>query len=502
MSPDSVLGVSAHSRTRPGHPALVLGDRVLTYSELDRRSDAAAVALEAKGVGAGEVVAVMLPNCLELFENMVATAKLGARYLPVNWHLKGEEVEYILTDSGAAALVTQVELAPSGPPCPVITVGAGGDYEESLIAAETEAGAQHRDSGIGPSFNFYTSGTTSRPKGVVRPSSEEEVRQGQLGQIALWSWEPDDVHLLCGPAYHAGPGGWTATALAVGATTVVMSSWDPGEWLRLVETHRVTRAFMVPAHFIRLLELGEERLKSADLSSLELIVHAAAPCPVAVKRRIMDALAPAEIHELYGASEGGATRISPSEWLAHPGSVGRPWPGVEIRILGPNGESRGQGEHGVIWIKPPGGGRFEYHGRPELTAQSWRDDAFTVGDVGFLDADGYLYITDRVSDLVLWGGVNIAPREIEEVLHSHEGVIDCAVFGVPDDRDGERVKAMVEVRPGVTVEELAAHTRAHLADYKVPRDWELVELLPRDPNGKVLKRHLRDAHWGGRDSLV
>jgi long-chain acyl-CoA synthetase len=349
------------------------------------------------------------------------------------------------------------------------------------------AGAPVRDRGAGPALVFYTSGTTARPKGIVIPGfGAERMRMGMEGQVALWQWTVDDVHLLCGPAYHAGPCGWTHTALFIGATTVVMPSWDAREWLRLVEKHRVTRGFMVPAHFIRLLEVPEEERASYDLSSLRLLVHAAAPCPVPVKRRVIEWLGPfgCEIHELYGASEGGATRISPSEWLERPGSVGLPWPGIEVRIVSESGERLPAGEQGLIYITPMAG-KFEYRNDPEKTAQAWRDDAFTVGDIGYLDDDGYLFITDRASDMVLWGGVNIAPREVEEVLYAHPAVVDCAVFGIPDERSGERLKAMVETRSEVDVEQLESFVRERLADYKVPKDWELVDELPRDSTGKV-----------------
>ncbi|HEY5191153.1 MAG TPA: AMP-binding protein, partial [Candidatus Deferrimicrobium sp.] len=221
---------------------------------------------------------------------------------------------------------------------------------------------------------------------------------------------------------------------------------------------------------------------------------AAAPCPIVVKSRMMEAFPDTEIHELYGASEGGATRISPDEWRAHPGSVGLPWPGVEIRILDEEGRVVATGEPGLVYIRPPGGRRFAYRNDDEATSRAWRDDAFTVGDIGSLDGDGYLTITDRVSDMVLWGGVNIAPREIEEVLYQHPAVVDCAVFGIPDERDGEHLKVMVQLRHPVETEELAQYIRDRLAGYKVPHAWEIVEELPRDQNGKVLKRLLRQAH--------
>jgi long-chain acyl-CoA synthetase len=260
---------------------------------------------------------------------------------------------------------------------------------------------------------------------------------------------------------------------------------------------------MVPSHFVRLLEVPEPERRRRDLSSLRLVVHGAAPCPIGVKRRIMDALAPAEIWELYGASEGGATRISPREWLEHPGSVGLPWPGVSVRILDPDGRQQPAGATGLVYIAPPGGARFRYHNDAAKTAGAWRDDAFTVGDVGHLDEDGYLYITDRASDMVIRGGVNVYPREAEEVLYAHPAVVDCAVFGVPDRVLGERLKAVVEVRaPGVTAAELIAHCRTSLAGFKCPEIVEIVETLPRDPNGKVRKRLLRDAHWAGAPTAV
>jgi len=383
--------------------ALALGDASLSFAELDDRSNRVAAVLDGMGAEAGRPVVAVLPNSFQFFEVSMAAAKLGAPFLPVNWHLKADELTYIVEDSGA-----QVAVAPGTVPgCRTLVVGAG--YEDAVAAAD---GAPARDGRPGPALVFYTSGTTARPKGVVHEQyTGEAVRTGMEGQVALWGWTADDVHLLCGPAYHAGPCGWAHTALFVGATTVIMPSWDARDWLRGVERHRVTRAFMVPAHFIRLLEVPADERAAFDLSSLRLLVHAAAPCPVAVKRRMIDWLGPlgCEIHELYGASEGGATKIGPDEWLAHPGSVGTAWPGVEVRILDSDGHQMPTGEPGLIYVKPPGA-RFHYQNDPDKTAAAWHDDAFTVGDIGHLDADGYLYITDRASDMVLWGGVNVAPR--------------------------------------------------------------------------------------------
>jgi long-chain acyl-CoA synthetase len=505
MAEEPELGISAHARATPDKPALILGDEVRTFAAFDERTSRLAEVLSAAGVGAGDRVAIMLPNGLEFFETWAAATKLDAPVVLVNWHLKAEELAYILTDSGAKLLVAHHDLLAScraavaaADGCALLVVPA--EYE-AAIAAVTDAPARPIEALDAPIF--YTSGTTGRPKGVVH-GRRDRSRAGQnmRGQLALWGWTADDTYIVSGPAYHAGPGGWAMAALYVGATTVILESFDAREWLALVDRHRVTRTFMVPAHFIRILEVPEEERRRYDLSSLRLIVHAGAPCPEPVKRRIIDALAPCEISELYGMSEGGATRISMAEWLDRPGSVGTPWPGTEVRILDADGAELPLGDTGIIYVRPPGAARFQYHDDLEKTAGAWRDDAFTVGDVGHLDADGYLYLTDRAVDMVIRGGVNIYPREIEDVLYQHPAVVDCAVFGVPDPRLGEQLVAVVEARSPVTPDELQAFCRDRLADFKVPSAVELVDELPRQPNGKVLKRVLREQHWAGREARI
>ena len=423
----------------------------------------------------------MLPNCAEYLVAGRACALVRAFLVPVNSHLKADEVAWILEDSGAKVLLTDGDVTPP-PGCVVLRPGA-------RSADTTPIG----DGLPSPAFMFYTSGTTGRPKGVIHGGLPQAERQALVQDMLrqLWGFTPDDVYLLCGPAYHAGPGGYAFSTLFNEGTVVVMPTWDAREWLRLVDEEKVTTTFMTPAHFIRILEVPEDERARFDLSSLRLVIHGGAPCPVPVKERIIEALAPGEVHELYGASEGGATRITPSEWRERPGSVGRPWPGTEVRIVDEDGKPVPAGVDGIVYIAPPGGARFTYHNDPDKTDSAWRDDAFTVGDIGHLDDDGYLYITDRVSDMVLWGGVNVYPREIEEVLHTHPAVVDCTVFGIPDDRYGEVLKAVVEVRAPVTAEEVQAHVRERLADYKVPAVVEFVDELPRDPNGKVLKRLLK-----------
>lgn len=497
-SPVAVRGVTSHARVTPDKAALIMGETVRTYGELDGRARRLASVLAARGAGPGRPVATVLPNGIEAFEVAIAAAMLRAPYLPLNWHLKADELAYILADAGVATAVgeaggTAKELASALARHPAGSLVVGDDYEGEIDAAADLPGA---DSGAGPELMFYTSGTTARPKGVVHDSlsGEQGLARGMEGQVALWSWTPDDVYVMSGPAYHASHLGWGLCSLYIGATAVITTTFEARSFMAEVERRRGTRSFMVPAHFIRILEIPEEERAARDLSTFSLVVHAAAPCPVAVKYKIMDAFPATAFHELYGASEGGATRISPEEWRQRPGSVGRPWPGVEIRILDEKGDPVPPGEAGIIYIRPAGPQRFSYRNDPGATERAWRDDAFTVGDIGFLDGDGYLTITDRVSDMVLWGGVNIAPREIEEVLFEHPAVVDCAVFGVPDERDGEHLKAMVQLRSDIPTDELSSFVESRLARYKVPREWEVVDELPRDHNGKVRKRLLRDAH--------
>jgi long-chain acyl-CoA synthetase len=484
----TAVGLAAHVEARADKPAFVEGDRVVTYAEFGERVRRGASVLAARGVGEGDRVALMLPNSITFFEAWAAAGELGASVVLVNAHLKRDEVDYIVRDSQAKTLIDVVDAYRDAVDAvPDVTLRDVPPVSSAVLAAPV----------------FYTSGTTGRPKGVVHGALEgARAVAMQRGQVALWNWNADDVYILSGPAYHAGPGGYVMSALFVGATSVILPAFEAREWLRLVEQHGVTLSFMTPAHFIRILEVPDDERAARDLSSLRLIVHGGAPCPVPVKRRILDALPSAEVWELYGASEGGATRISPEEWRARPGSVGLPWPGVEVRILDDDGHALAPGETGLVYVAPPGGARFHYHDDPDKTERAWRDGAFTVGDVGHLDGDGYLYLTDRASDMVISGGVNIYPREIEEVLYAHPAVVDCAVFGVPDERFGEALKAVVELRTPATGDELRAHVAASLADYKVPKHVDIVDELPRNPNGKVMKRWLREQAWAGEDRKI
>jgi long-chain acyl-CoA synthetase len=512
-----IYGLGAHAAAAPDRTALVCGTRRLTYGELDGWVNRIAHAFAARGLGPGGRVAILLPNCPEFLAVTHAAAKLGALAVPINWRWRRSEIAYVLEDAAPDLLVLDRSFLEEGAPARAaagrpaadrcLVVGGGADlpsFEEAVAAARDTPPAAALPTG-GFNVLVYTSGTTGRPKGVVHPTFDPAVGfEAQKRLVDMWGFRTDDVHLVVGPMYHTMPNAYAAQHLFVGATVVIMPRFDAAECLQVIASERVTTSSMVPAHFIRIIELPPDVRAGHDLSSVRKILHAAAPCPPEVKRRIMQVFPPDTIWEFYGASEGPGTIISPSEWLERPGSVGRPWPGVTVKILDDDGGEVPSGAVGTIYLSTLGSRKFSYHNAPEKTAAAFRGDFFTVGDMGWLDDAGYLYIADRRTDMVISGGVNIYPAEIEATLLTHPAVVDAAVFGVPDERWGESLRAVVEPRPGIALsaESLQAWCRERLADYKTPRSVELVAELPRDPNGKVLKRQLREPFWAGQARRV
>ena len=520
-SPDTGIeewGIAFGAERWPDKPALVERDVVRTYAELDRRVNQLARALQRAGIGAGDRVAVALYNSIEWFEALNALGRIGAQLVPLSYRGKGPELAYLLSDSAARLLITdpglavEVDRALDETPLAADAVWVtGGGQPWRGVSYERRLGDEPPkvlDDGLpGGGYNvvIYTSGTTGRPKGILREALPPERMHLQMRGIAqMWGFGSEDVHLLTAPVYHTAGGSFGQLHLGLGATTVIMPRFDAEECLRLIERHRVTNSTMVPAMFFRILALPEEVRRRHDLSSVRKILHAAAPCPIAVKRQIIELFPPGAIWEFYGASEGGATRIGPDEWLAKPGSVGRPWPGLSVKVLDDSGEPCPPGQVGTIYISLSPGARFAYGGAEEKTRAAFRGDFFSVGDMGYLDEDGYLFVADRKIDMIISGGANIYPAEVEQVLYRHPKVLDVAVIGVPDDEMGESVKAIVELRPGesATAEELITFARRDLAHYKCPRTVELVAELPREPQGKVLKRLLRERYWAGRDKRV
>jgi long-chain acyl-CoA synthetase len=410
----------------------------------------------------------------------------------------------MLADSRAAVLVTAPDLAAEidramaecgWPEQALWVVGDAppwrGRAYEAVLAAESRD--EPPDGFVGGGFNtmIYTSGTTGRPKGIDRPVDPANAHRTLLGIAALWELTPDDVHLVAGPLYHTGPSSYGQVHLLIGATVVVMPHFDAAEALALIDRLRVTTSFMVPTHFSRILQLDPAVRARFDLSSVRLIMHSAAPCPPHVKRGIMTVFPPGTVTEFYGASEAGFSRITAEEWLRKPGSVGTCWPGHQLRVLDDQGRTLAPGEIGLIYVHGPTL-NFRYRGAEEKTNQAFRDGFFTAGDLGYLDADGYLFIADRRTDLIITGGANVYPAEVEGVIMQHPKVADVAVIGLPDEEMGKSVLAVVELRRGeqATPEEIIAFTRRDLAHYKCPRRVELVAELPREPQGKVRKHEL------------
>ena len=488
----SVRGIAALAEAEPERVALIDGDRRVSFAELEAAACSVAHRLVAAGVGHGDRVAVRMRNRAELFMVWNGCARLGALVVPVGYALAAPEVAHIVTDSEALVCIHDDEPGAS-------TVPPQGTGVLRSVLHVDDASLWSGPS-TPPSGDFrgntvvtmpYTSGTTGRPKGIVR-AAPEPVREAPPWPVAeFWGFVGDDVHLLCGPAYHTAPGNYAQMSMVEGGAVVIMPRFDAADCLRLVERHRVTTSHMVPANFVRILEADWAR---HDRSSVRCILHAAAPCPVAVKRRILEVFPPGTVWEYYGASEGMGTVISPEEWLERPGSVGRAFPGVELTILDDEGRPVPPGVVGTIYVSSRPGRQFRYHNDPGKTADAWRGDRFTVGDLGHLDAEGYLYIADRRTDLIITGGVNVYPAEVERALAEHRDVVDSAVVGLPDERFGQRVHAVVELRDGAgsTVDSLLEHLRERLAPYKVPRSIDVVAELPREPNGKVLKRRLRE----------
>ncbi len=483
----------------PSRLAIVDGDRRVTYGELESMVASAAGAFAAQGVGHGDRVAVMLHNRVELSAAWNAAARVGAYVVPIGYRSTAPEVEYLLGDSEAAVFVHDVPDVAEVAAAAVPTVRAIWPFDSDELWLSGRDAPNEDFLGAAVVCMNYTSGTTGRPKGIERGPTAPARVPGASPYVDFWGFRADDVHLLCGPGYHAAPGGYAQMHLVEGACVVMMRRFDATDCLQLIETERVTNSHMVPAVFVRILEADWQ---SFDRSSVRKILHAAAPCPVDVKRRIMDVFPPGTIWEYYGMSEGMGTVVSPEEWLERPGTVGRPFPGVALTVHDEDGKELPPGEVGYIYVTGrEGQEQFRYRNAPTKTEEAWRGDRFTVGDLGWLDEDGYLFFADRRVDLILSGGVNVYPAEVEAALIAHPEVVDSAVFGLPDARMGQRVHAVVERQPGsqVDVEDLREYLRVQIADFKVPRTIEFVDELPREPNGKVRKRLLRDERVGATE---
>jgi len=496
--------IAQHAQARPDAKALVHREHTRTWSELDRRANQAARALRRLGVGPGDVIAVALRNSIEFFELIGAAGRVGATVMPVSFRNMRDEVEYLVGDAKAVVVFGEPENAEVFAGLPK-TIFRGEPYE-NLLSAEEDTPLPDALAPTMAALRYYTSGTTGRPKAIIRkegPRNPEELAKTMatvVGNRVGELMHPGEVHLLAAVLYHTAPGAYASMAINQGHTVVIMDRFDPEEALGLIEREKVTWTQMAPIHLVRIAALPEAVRTSFDLSSIKRLLHAGAPCPVDVKWKVLELFPPGSIYEYYAATEGYATECPEDVWRAHPGTVGKPVPGIEIHILDDEGNEVGPGVVGQVYIN--NGMSFEYEGAPEKTAETWRGDMFSVGDMGFVDEEGFLFLTDRKTHMIISGGANIYPAEVENVLFAHPAVGDVAVIGVPDDEYGEQVKAIVERRGEVSETELIDFCRDRLSHYKCPKSVDFVDELPRDPNGKIKKNQLRAPFWEGRTKRI
>lgn len=504
------MHLSEIARRTPAKPAIVMSDgsRTVTFDELDRRSLQVAAVLRAQAVDPEDHVALLMENRPEFIEVAWGAQRSGVYWTPVNWHLTEDEAAYVVDDCGAHVLFASEQTgdlaariaARSSRLTAAFVAGAAREGLADYAQALGDATAEPAGDEVEGTYFFYSSGTTGMPKGIKPNHAFPPFGTGltiDRVMASSFGFGPDSVYLCPAPLYHAAPIGWSLGTQRNGGTVVLMERFDPLECLRAIERYQVTHVQFVPTHFVRILKLPEAQRRAFDLSSLQVVVHAAAPCPVEVKRQMIEWLGP-KVLEFYAGSEGaGMTVISSPEWLAHPGSVGRATLGT-VHVVGKDGDDVLTGEVGTVYFE--GGGSFEYHNAPEKTASAFNDRGWTtLGDMGHLDSDGYLYLADRRTDLIISGGVNIYPAEIEDALVMHPAVADVAVIGVPDAEMGQSVKAVVQPasgrQPGPELaDELLAHCRSKLAGFKRPRSVEFVDELPRLPTGKLLRRRVREEH--------
>lgn len=506
-SPDAAAQTThyldGHALLRPDKPAVICGERSLTYAEFNLRARRVANALSTLGVQAGDRVAVMAHNSIELLEVSSGLSKLFSIGVLLNYRLHAREVAYIINDCQAKAvvagpdLVKVIEEARAEFQAPVICIGLAEQvpagwlpYEQILAQASDEA----PPGVIGLSSTMsYTSGTTGQPKGAYRPNGVPV--QDIVLAVQAFELSDAEVHLLAGPYYHSAPSFFAALHLLLGATIVIQAHFDPLEALQLIDRHKVSTTFLPPILLQRLCDVAPETFKSYTTSSLHAIILGGAPCPYALKVRASERLGQC-LWEFYGATETGiVTLLRPEDQLRKPGSCGKAGPGQQIRLLDAAGNDVPDGTPGEMWAS--NAWLAEYFNKPEATARNTRDGYFSVGDIAYRDSEGYYYICDRKIDMIISGGVNIYPAEVEATLSAHPAVGDVAVIGVPDEQWGESVKAVVELRPGAsaTAEEIIAFCSQHLADYKKPRSVDFVPALPRNPAGKLLKTLIREPYW-------
>ncbi len=501
-----------------GQTGVRCGERFSSYPELFGRALRITRGLAELGVGTGDRVALLLRNSIEFLEASIATVPLGASAVPINWHWRGQEIAHVLRDSAAKTLIVHADLWPAiansvpAGVAVVIVPGAQGSAPagapaDALAWADWIAGNEpwEQPPESAPVSIIYTSGTTGAPKGVVRTpvtDAQREATQAMLGEI--FRLGPEERTVIPAPMYHTAPNVYALASALRGMDMTIMERFDAEEFLRIVEHQRVTVVQMVPTMFVRMLALPERVREGYDLSSLRWIVHAAAPCPPEIKHAMIEWVGPI-VAEYYGGTETGPVVFCDSEqWLAHPGTVGRPIERAVVKVMDAEGRELPTGESGEVYMWLDVWPDFTYAGDERKRREVERDGLVSCGDIGYLDGDGFLYLNDRRADMVISGGVNIYPAEIEACLLALPGIRDCAVFGIPDDEFGEVLAAHVELHEGaaLTADDVREHVRAGLATYKTPRLVEFSDSLPREDSGKIFKRRLREPYWAGRERAI
>ena len=503
---------------RSNEAAVIDAEGVTTWAALNERANRLVHHLRGAGAQPGDRVALLAGNRREIEEVYIACASAGWLAVPINWHFAADEVAYVLDDSGATAFIVDDEMeqvaadaleqSPTAAQLSRLVMGAGASpsftsYEEALSSASSDEPYDQMLGGV----MFYTSGTTGRPKGVKNTAftlgAPPEVLKLSAGAMASVGIPSPGRTLLCGPQYHSAQWAFSFLPLVAGTSVVMQRKFEPEQTLRLIDEHSITNVHLVPTQFVRLLRVDDASKRAFRGDALSLVLHGAAPCAPSVKRSMIEWWGP-KVTEYYGATEGGVvTIISAQEWLNKPGSVGRAMPIVELRIVGDDGEQAAPGNEGVIHVRSLLGSDFEYLNEPGKTAEAHSEPGFfTLGDIGYLDADGYLFLSDRKIDMIISGGVNIYPAEIEAIMITHPAVMDVAVFGVPNDEFGEEVRAAVQLTPNTRYtpaldRDLKAMVRSKMAGYKVPKNIDVVAEMPRSDAGKLLKRQLRAPFWEG-----
>jgi long-chain acyl-CoA synthetase len=506
-----MIGFWNIARVEPDVPAITEAEtgKSVTRGELSAATHRLVHAMRSRGVRTNDVVAGVMDNRIESIEVFLAAMQAGLYFVPINYHLTEAEIAYILKDCEAKAVFTTPKFADTVTPGADgagidpnlrFCIGGADGFVDYAAAVADQPDTEPTDRSMGLMMT-YTSGTTGNPKGIKRPPSG--ANPDEVG--VLWSHpmkifgigEGYQVHLVQSPYYHTAVLVYVNASAQYGHSLVLMNDWEAEKVLTFVEKHKVTTSHMVPTHFHRLLKLPEDVRKRYDTSSLTYVIHGAAPCPIETKKAMIDWIGPV-VYEYYGASEGGGTTTNSHDWLRYPGTVGKPWPSADIKILDEEGNPVPTGEHGLVWMLA-GAFDFKYHNAPEKTASSKRGDYFTVGDIGHVNEEGFLFLHGRASDIIITGGVNIHPSEIEAVMQQHPKVADVAVFGVPDPEWGEYIQCVVQLVAGAQAsdaltDELRQFCSANLAKYKLPRKIDYIDTLPRDPNGKLYKRLLKDKY--------